>query len=278
MPFDPNGDISSQYYKWMCRHLVVLSAFVDEVQDDSTIHRRLIALSGFLMLLHDMPFWVTAGHCFRDLNKLMDRPGTTVSEFAFADYFGLDAINEHDIPFPYERGIEKWCYRPDLYLDFALVPIPHLICQGFIANGIKATSRANWIKQGGLAFEHFQLLGVPKDFIGFTRQADGAYKRHFNPHLLIVLNLTADEAEEKPPEGWLGGRIHENAQIKDIAGMSGGPLFGFRKADDGQTHYFFCAAQSWWWPESRIIYGCPLPVFGEMMHDYVGYLLDRHQQ
>ena len=70
------------------------------------------------------------------------------------------------------------------------------------------------------------------------------------------------------------GRI--NAEISfSIKGMSGGPIFGLVSGEDGDVNCKVVALQSGWYEKSRIILGCPLPVFGQVIGRYTDELLQR---
>ena len=53
--------------------------------------------------------------------------------------------------------------------------------------------------------------------------------------------------------------------LNSIVGMSGGPIFGFRRYPNGEQRYWVVALQSWWDPETRTIYGCPVPIFARLV-------------
>jgi hypothetical protein len=59
---------------------------------------------------------------------------------------------------------------------------------------------------------------------------------------------------------WFIGYVPPGQGVDNIKGMSGGPIFGFRIRGD-ELHYRIAAIQSRWWANSRIILGCPVPIF-----------------
>lgn len=259
-------DIGQRFFRWMCRHLVALTAFYESYNADGSIHHRdLLAYSGFVMLLHDEAYWVTAGHCLNDFDEILGKPNVKVYDIAFADYFGLEAAYTHHIPFPYEPGRWLRVHRPDLQLDFAIIPLPYLVTQAFIKNNVKAVDRRNWVHQDSLDFKFYRMLGIPKDFVGIDESGNG----YMRPASFVVEQLSREDVENPPPDGWFIGRIHPEATIKDIKGMSGGPIFGFRESTAGQWAYHFVAVQSWWRDRSRIVFGCSVPFFAEFLHQLI---------
>jgi hypothetical protein len=47
--------------------------------------------------------------------------------------------------------------------------------------------------------------------------------------------------------------------------MMRGPIFGFRITPERRAVYWVVAMQSSWLEKSRIIFGCPVPVFARMV-------------
>jgi hypothetical protein len=86
--------------------------------------------------------------------------------------------------------------------------------------------------------------------------------------LPVMLRLDAIENERtrrSAPE-WFTAKIHPECEIQSIEGMSGGPIFGFRKNAQGQFLFHVVALQSRWDENQRIIFGCSLPYFAEWLH------------
>ncbi len=87
----------------------------------------------------------------------------------------------------------------------------------------------------------------------------------FEPVMIEIDRLSPSDVENVPSDTWFVGRIPQDF-IKDIKGMSGGPIYGFRKAENGQWSYHIVAVQSWWRKDSRTTFGCSVPVFAEAVH------------
>jgi hypothetical protein len=84
--------------------------------------------------------------------------------------------------------------------------------------------------------------------------------------------------EQVPSECWFIGRLDPESQIRDIVGMSGGPIYGFRRNEEGKLLYHVVALQSRWWNTSRTIFGCSLPYFAEEVHRRLGAAIEELQQ
>ncbi len=119
------------------------------------------------------------------------------------------------------------------------------------------------------------LLGLPEELKTETvsMQTDLGDSLVTNVTAVLLHVTRTDKPHRKLPESafpWFIGQVKtEPLGVKSIKGMSGGPIFGLKKRDDGQYLYWAVALQSWWDPETRTTYGCPLPIFGRILIDYL---------
>jgi hypothetical protein len=268
---------ASQFLAFLSRHLVALVVEYDAIDDEGKgYHRGALVYSGFVLSLHDRWFWVTAGHCIwnneangekeHGLDQLLATGRIRILNSGFADYFGSNAEHRHSVPFHYEQGCSMHLFRKDLGLDFALIPLPDLTHAAFERNGIIAVSRRDWVHQPSLTFSHFKILGFPSHLVVTSQSADGNLDMMLQPAMFVVERLDPSEVEGIPTDTWFIGKIPADVTIKDIRGMSGGPIYGLRKSDTGSWYYHVVALQSWWRKESRIVFGCSLPAFAEALH------------
>ena len=254
----------------MSRHLVALVAEYESFDDKGdSFHHGLIVYSGFVLSLHDHWFWVTAGHCIENhddhdgLDDLITAGRIKLHRVGFADYFGLNAPHRHTIPYSYEPRCAFRAFRKDLGLDFALIPLPVLIRTAFQKNKIIAVSRKNWIHQSEVAFSLYKILGFPSHLVQYSVTSSGELVGGFQPVMFNIDRLSPSDVEDVPADIWFVGCIPPEVTIKDIKGMSGGPIYGFRKSENGQWFYHVVALQSWWRKESRTVFGCSVPIFAE---------------
>jgi hypothetical protein len=261
------------FLAFMSRHLVALVVQYEsfDTKGDS-FHHGLIVYSGFVLSLRDQWFWVTAGHCLENpderdgLDDLIAAGKIKVHSAGFADYFGLDATHRHIVPYTYEPGCALRVFRKDLGLDFALIKLPDLIRANFQRNEIIAVSRENWIRQSEANFSLHKILGFPSHLVQSSLTSSGELVGGYQPVMFNVDRLSPSDVEDVPASIWFVGRIPPEVTIKDIKGMSGGPIYGFRKAETGQWFYHVVALQSWWRDKSRTVFGCSVPVFAEAVH------------
>jgi len=245
---------------FMSRHVVALAIDYKSFNDDgSLLHRGTMILSGWIIELVGRFYWVTAGHCFKELDAWIER-GTVrvVSGGGFMDYFGNDAVHMHTYPFTYEPGCAWYLDKPELAIDFGLIPLDSLQSQCLLANGVVPISRNNWLHQPNLDFQFYRMLGFPEDSVREVARGD---EIQVDVRATIV---AVDRIEDS--SDWFVGKLDPAVTLRTIKGMSGGPIYGFRHTDDGRLLYHVVALQSWWDPDSKIIRGCSVPMFAENCH------------
>lgn len=260
---------------YMSQYFVALMCKCDFARPGGKFVSGYKFFSGFLLELHGMGFWVTAGHCLKDeLDTPISEGKLKVKGGRFLDHFGHQVLHDGGIPFTYEPGCGFYIDDPELSLDFAVIQLNTLQSKAFLANNLKFISRNNWVSQSGLAFKTYKMLGlvdspmVAVDGDNMTVETKQA--------MITVTKIAKDELgepphnAEPPADDWFFGRVAKASDVKSIVGMSGGPIYGFRYDEQGQLLYHVVALQSHWWDKTRAIFGCPLPLFAEQLHQYVG--------
>ena len=248
---DDNG---KRFVSFMSNHLVALTGNYRSFNKGRLYHEGVYAFSGFVMEFHENWYWTTAGHCLEaELDRRIQRGELDLISSGFADYFGSNVRSVNIIPYTYEIGCSFRLDDSKLGMDFALIPLPDLIRLALEHNGITPVSRANWVQQKKLEFSHYKMLGFP---------VSDAHDAGIRPVMVAIDRLQPDEIDE-PETTWFVGRINAGVRDFDIKGMSGGPIYGFRKAADGRWYYHVIAIQSRWIAKKRIVFGCSLPLFAE---------------
>src|SRR6202030_170924 len=122
--------------RWFGRHFAAYTFDYESFNPDgSLLHRGVGVHSGFFLEIGDTWFWVTAGHCLKDeLEDPMAKGQLRLLNGSFMDYFGHEATNTFSVPFTYEPGCACYLDKPELGLDFALLPIDGLMKKTFLAN------------------------------------------------------------------------------------------------------------------------------------------------
>ena len=249
------------FLKFMCRQLVGLG-YEFEYQDNGVRKTSTNIISGFVISMHGRWYWATAGHCLKRLDKQIQSGELKIIGGGFADCFGWDAEFRETIPYSYEPKSALVLYGGTASLDFALLPLDQLIAKAFRKNGVIAVERAGWVKQHELEFSQYKVLGFPFHLQELDRALPAV-----RPVMLAIERIEDEEKSNDHGERFVG-RIHPDAKIEKIEGMSGGPIFGFRK-DGNNWAYHVVAIQSGWFDTKRIITGCLLPPVAEEVYQWM---------
>ena len=258
----------------MSQHLVTLVCYYDTIEKDGRVSsRNNKVFSGWLLELHGRLFWVTAGHCLSEINDHIEAGHIRVTAGAFMDYLGYRAEFIHTVPFTYavDSGFHIW--DPEIGMDFAIIPLADLYGELFAKNNNVPITRINWIHQHRLTFDFYRILGVPEDRVFETARPDGTTIISVQPTWIAVNRILFEDALRAPTKPlpkskeWFFGRLDPGTGNQTVVGMSGGPIFGFRKSDAGDVLYHVVALQSWWDKDKRIVFGCSVPFFAEKVYE-----------
>jgi len=120
------------------------------------------------------------------------------------------------------------------------------------------------------AFDLFKVMGFPEN-------PELAKQGLTAPALFTVTKITdPDVAAPTGKPAWFVGQLPPG--IKSASGMSGGPVFGFRKIADNLSDCRVVAMQSWANPNNGIVYGTPLNSFTLIIDDSIKRLGRELQQ
>ncbi|MCU4120944.1 hypothetical protein [Variovorax sp. N23] len=238
------------------RHVVAVT--VTSIDASSQVHTY--SFSGFFVVHNETWFLLMAGHVIEDLRTLALR-GETIESWDLTDAFAdgpdkrsvvVDIRLDEVDSLPYVQGGS----------DLAWTAINDFHKETFRRNGIDPIDMArDFERLSDRPFDMLVLAGVPTEKVAFT----GARARQ------ALLAIPADVLElEQVSEvlkqgtkrrfyGQLDSVMRMQAGLTDIAGMSGGPLFGLWISPDRKTFdYAVVAIQSAWDPKALQIAGWPL--------------------
>jgi hypothetical protein len=223
--------------------------------------------SGFVLVVSDSWFYVTAGHILEGLNERVERREIRINKCRLADYFGPTPTLREAVPFDLE-GAEKWfLHRPDLGLDFALIHLRPFFRDSLTSNKVIPMNEANW--SGGADEQHigFAMVGIPSQLSVPTPQSADEIGLDLAPTLIWIRRPSALPENMIPPAPeWFVGQVNVGIDIK---GMSGAPIFGFSRTEPGDFSYRVVAVQSYWYPGPQIILGCPVRTFMALVQEKV---------
>ena len=253
------------FTEWMARHLVAIAGTFHRLGRDGEPEgeEQLFCLTGFVVIFLERWWYVTAGHNFGDvLGEYVDKKQIRINKCSLLDYFAPDAKVRMATPFYY--GDEPRFFMDDkaLGVDVALMPLRDYYRDHLTANNVVPFERKHWINTESMDFDAYAMIGFPSELSKpLHREGDNGPQigKEIAATFLIVKKLQAAPDDlEIPGQGWFIGRVSVPFSIK---GMSGGPIFGFRKRPDGQSEYRLVAIQSRWFSESQVVLACPVSPF-----------------
>lgn len=217
-----------------------------------------LSVSGFVVSVRDEWFFLTAGHVFRDILKALQ--GGQKFEEWYLDDLGANGEREGTaVPFDL-RAVKNisWKFQEsgtNAGADFAIVPLRQHYRELLASKGIIPLDEHYWDALPSMGCSHFLLVGVPSQLM---RGVPGVGSVH-----RTIVAIPVDPLQ-KGPDDWLTpwprfyGKLpddlaHPDLELMDIDGMSGGPIFGFARDENGDWQYYPVAIQSMWRRKPRLI-------------------------
>jgi hypothetical protein len=199
----------------------------------------------------------TAAHVLHDIRKVMDS-GVVLTDWHINDGFSKTSS---DILYPYNiMDQQHFLLRDDvLGFDYCLIHVDWLTTTNLQKSGVKGITRAR-IGDAAEAYK-WVLTGFPSIFT--HAKDEGIAQCH------CVLGVTPiqrpDDWESDRSQMALFGKLDLSMDPilnnVNIGGMSGGPIFGLFKKEDGSPTIKLVAVQSAWSETSRVITACPIEPF-----------------
>jgi hypothetical protein len=225
------------------------------------------------MSFRGMWFLVTAGHVVKDVRDKLATGQITMHKWRLNDNFASSGLSDEGVPFDYEGSAKFSECDLGRGLDYGIIQISRHDQRLMEANGIIAVDESRWISQNAVTCDGFMMLGVPEECSApFTDE----FKRTgytINATLFAIKACERPEDVVEPENAWFVAKIADELPLDSIIGMSGGPIFGFRKEGD-QLRYWVWAIQSWWDKCRRIAFGCRVAAFAPMIAEGINRALD----
>lgn len=251
--------IDDRIVRFFAKHLVPVFFRFEKASEEPQTG----VITAFVLSVANRWFLVTASHCIRDIELLIDR-GYELKECSLIDSIGLDVRYFHPIPFNYQNSQHhRIDVTENLNFDYAAIPITPYFRDVLEKNNIEALDEEAWKLQPPKA-DFYALLGVPEELV----EVDSKY-------LSTVPVLYFVEPLDKPPKEYqdvdtplFHGHIKLAPGMTTIKGTSGGPIFAFLD-QGGQLRYWLTALQSTWDKPSQNIVACYIKPFGSFLEKLV---------
>jgi hypothetical protein len=249
---------------FLFRHLVAICITYRLKTAGSNEPSKVAAFSGTLLCVENTFCVLTAGHCIASIEGLLDSENVDIVSTVLADTFSGSRISDLPIPFDIRNAPRVHIDDAELGLDFGLIALHQHYVRLLATNGTVALFEENWARQHQQDLDVFLILGFP-DELALPTLIDGA--AHVTPSLIRVVRSEAPAVTPGTKYDRFVGKIEGTLGISSIVGMSGGPILGFNTQ---RPHvYWVVAIQSTWLPQSKIVYGCPLPTIGRLLKEWM---------
>ena len=263
--------------KFFSRHLIGIGWYEGEINDDGEFLTKptFYGASAFLLQLHDdFPVFlglITAGHVFTEYKQRLADPKMGAKHHSLLDIWGPHSRCDQRIPFNLFDAPAFVRFDKDAGVDVAVVLLPDVVLRLLAQTTIPFTKK-NWIYQSTVSFDSFAMLGLPNEYAKqITNHEDGieSITTVPKPALLFLEPCELPTGITPGTDAQFVAKIDPRADLDSIIGMSGGPIFGFRKNSDGQLAYWPVAIQSRWLPRQRVVIGTFVPPIAASVEQFL---------
>ncbi len=224
------------------------------------------AYSAFVISAEGLWFLVTAGHVPRRIRELTEK-GCEYKGAALVDNFGTGAKYFAPITFDL-RTTQPSIQEDDVKgTDLAVYALGELYCRQLAANGIVPLAEGQW-NNPSADFDGCFVIGLPSQFIKQVGTDDRPGEIDTTV-VWIPLRPCSEPAEMKKGGERFYAKLPDDifrsdgVELKDVDGMSGGPIFIVKKLPDGSQKYCVLALQTSWRRDLRVIAGNYIKPVGE---------------
>lgn len=251
------------------------TVLTEPVSQDGRIHERFGLRphyeSGFLVVLDDPKVLavVTAGHILKQLEDL-DGPGRRLVSLRIMDR-GPAPDDNAGVPLRHDLVIRASPYSADGDMDCGALIVPAFEAATIQAGGVVGHIPSRLVADPSETFDAYFLLGFPAS----ARVDSGFQPVGDITHFELSVGCPMLEVTPVSVDGYdVTGRTRFSARIdnpdqpglRDIAGMSGGPVWGIRGTGAG-LEIRLVGIQSCWLPKSKVIFAeYAKPFLGALSH------------
>lgn len=262
-------DINEIIAKELGKHFVSLSCLHNRKATDS---QDTHVFSGFMTSIQGEWFYITAGHIIEFIRQSIEK-GDTFECWRLSDATAGGKFAEMAVPFDF--NIDEWAvlYVENEGIDYAVTPITGLYKKQLEAGGVTPLAENSW---GSHADDHEQwaLFGIPSETVEHDGETVITAK-----YVMVALHRTAAPtlAEDKANNQFFA-KLTNNSEhaVKDVDGMSGGPIFGLTRIPSG-WRYGVIGVQSGWYGSDRVVAACPISSFIQELEKVVQEVRQKSQ-
>jgi hypothetical protein len=245
---------------FLARHLVSLTVIGPKVDEQGQIlsGRQMYGYSGFVIEFLGEWFFLTAGHVLNEIrDTLRACPNGEVRLF-LQDSFGIHATTDLPVQMDLEHAVIGAFDDDQAGVDIGIIRVSQYYRAHLQKNQVIPVDEATWRYPGDDPYDFYGLLGFPEELTVNETSIDPRGRTivgGIRPTLVRgTLSKDVSPIKSAAARPWLGIELTDGKALKSIRGMSGGPVFGFRRGKDSNLRYWVIAVQSWWDANLRIAY------------------------
>jgi len=238
-------DLTERTMKSTGRHIVTLSYVVTPPDSKQEIVE---VISGFVVELLGIWFFVTAGHVLTGIKELM-AVGAKFDVWRLSDYTAGGDFRNTGIPIHFD--LDSWLFldKEDVGLDVAVLPIEDLYRKNLEVGNVVPVPDGAWADEK-IACAYWVLVGVPNESVSYDGKTQISASMVMMP--LEPIDDTQIPGEPKPQKFYARLIDGSEAVVRRVEGMSGGPIFAISKSIDN-WEYVVIGVQSGWFSHQRIV-------------------------
>ncbi|KKL69319.1 hypothetical protein LCGC14_2116130, partial [marine sediment metagenome] len=233
------------------KHLVPICAVFDKDRKNAVY-----VATSFVVSIENQWFLVTAGHVAEKITGYLTDASFQLRRAFLYDSGGLKA--KYNDPIPFGLTPESFfIIGNQSTLDYAVIYVEDYYRRLLEKNGIEPLNEQFWRFQPEYP-EFYMLLGIPNQLISVEWNNDAkntASSLEITATLYPVTHspVRPSELKETKYPRWYG---YISSDI-DIEGVSGGPIFAFKRNAQNEPRYWLVGIQSTWHPSTKAIAACP---------------------
>ena len=250
---------SERLFKTVGRHFVSLSCVQ---RPPGKNEEKVLVFSGFLVEAGGVWFYVTSGHILRDIRAALNA-GVEFDVWRLDDQTAGNRFRDAAIPYAFD--IDKWLVIENnkIGLDYAAVALDTIYRQQLEVGRAIPIGKIAWGDQF-TEHDHWVLVGIPSETVAYDQETIITGRTVMMP----LEHAEEPENAGRKAENKFYARLKNVGDIKDIEGMSGGPVFAIKKVE-GEWKYRVIGVQSSWYRSTRRIAACPFSSLGAALEELV---------
>lgn len=268
-------------HQLISRHVVTLTWTDRDVHaPDQTGSDRTFCLSASVISIEGRWFLLTAGHVLEALDQTL-KEGTLIYAGLYGNW-GPATGDNGKITFNYEDTRRWWLRDDEAGFDYGLISLGDYYAAHLRAIHVQPLTEEYWLEVPKI-LARYVLVGFPSERVR-VEQMPGT-SNSVTTSVSMANALVRLEAVEDPPDELRTNNLRFYARlvapeqstdsefsIRDIDGMSGGPVFGFGADPNGVIRYWIVGVQSGWHRPTRVIAACPVAqVFSNLRAKYIEF-------